>query len=118
MAIERKTGLGSLPTGLLRPTTPPEPAFSPEAPEVEPAEEGRGDQRAADAVAAAASSAPKARRKRPAVSTKTTGRKLHLPDDIHDRLWLLARQRRTTVSAVAADLLDRNLPRFKVEREG
>ena len=26
------------------------------------------------------------------------GRKLHLPDEIHDRLWMLARQRRSTVS--------------------
>jgi hypothetical protein len=103
----------------MRPTTPPEPTIPPEATEVEPAEEGRGgDQRAADAVAAAVASAPRARRKRPAVSTKTTGRKLHLPDDVHDRLWLLARQRRTTVSTVAAEILDRNLPRFKVEREG
>jgi hypothetical protein len=49
---------------------------------------------------------------------ETNGRKLSLPDDVHDRLWLLARERRTTVSAVAADLLNRALPRFKVEREG
>jgi hypothetical protein len=102
----------------MRPTTPPEPTIPPEAPEVDPADEGRGDQRAADAVAAAVASAPRTRRKRPVVSTKTTGRKLHLPDDVHDRLWLLARQRRTTVSTVAAEILDRNLPRFKVEREG
>jgi hypothetical protein len=104
----------------MRPTTPPEPTIpAEEVPEAGTADEGRGvDQRAADAVAAATSSAPRARRKRPAVSTKTTGRKLHLPDDVHDRLWLLARQRRTTVSTVAAEILDRNLPRFKVEREG
>lgn len=62
--------------------------------------------------------APKARKKRVPVGGESRGRKLHLPDAIHDRLWLLARQRRTTVSAVAADLLDKNLPRFKVEREG
>jgi hypothetical protein len=121
MATERKTGLGSLPAGLMRPTTPPEPTIPPEAAEAAeagPDDEGRGDQRAADAVAAAVASAPRSRRKRPVVSTKTTGRKLHLPDDVHDRLWLLARQRRTTVSTVAAEILDRNLPRFKVEREG
>jgi hypothetical protein len=119
MTTERKTGLGSLPTGLMRPTTPPEPAIPPEPPEAGPADEGRGvDPRAAEAVSAAGVSAPKGRRRRPAVSSKTTGRKLHLPDDVHDRLWLLARQRRTTVSTVAAEILDRNLPRFKVEREG
>jgi hypothetical protein len=45
-------------------------------------------------------------------------KKIHLPDALHDRLWLMARQRKTTVSAVAADILDKNLPRFRVEREG
>ncbi|MBV8315511.1 MAG: hypothetical protein JOZ53_11290, partial [Planctomycetaceae bacterium] len=45
-------------------------------------------------------------------------RKLSLPADVHDRLWLYARQKRTTVSAVATEILDRNLPRFRVEREG
>jgi hypothetical protein len=37
---------------------------------------------------------------------------------VHDRLWLLARQKRKSVSAVAAEILDRNLPRFTVQREG
>ena len=49
---------------------------------------------------------------------ETKGRKLSLPADVHDRLWLYARQKRTTVSAVATEILDRNLPRFRVEREG
>ena len=48
----------------------------------------------------------------------STGLKLTLPDDFHDRLWLLARQRKTSVSAVATEILDRNLPRFTVSREG
>jgi hypothetical protein len=62
---------------------------------------------------------PKPRKKRtPVKAGPTKGRKIHLPDDIHDRLWQLAHQRRTTVSAVAAEILDRNLPRFRVEREG
>jgi len=102
----------------LRPTTRPE--LEPETPELAdetgPAEDvdaqGRGD-------AAAESRAVKPRRKRAPVSSgPAKGRKLHLPDDIHDRLWLLARQRRTTVSAVAAELLDKVLPRWRVEREG
>jgi hypothetical protein len=45
------------------------------------------------------------------------GRKLILPDPLHDRLWLLARQRRQSVSQVAAEILDRALPRFTVTRE-
>jgi hypothetical protein len=61
---------------------------------------------------------PRARRKRPPVPTATKGRKLHLPDEIHDRLWMLARQRRSTVSAVATELLDKALPRWTITREG
>jgi hypothetical protein len=118
MATERKTGLGSLPAGLLRPTTPqPEP----EAPD----ELAAGQDDAGDAAVegqgrgvAPEARTPRTRARRPPVSTETKGRKLHLPDDVHDRLWLLARQKRKSVSAVAAEILDRNLPRFKVEREG
>ena len=114
MASERKTGLGTLPAGLLRPTTPhetipPEPEAGPE----ESAEPGEGPGGTIESRPTT-----RARRKRPVVTSKTTGRKLILPDDVHDRLWLLARQRRQTVSAVAAEILDRNLPRFTVSREG
>jgi hypothetical protein len=111
----KANGLAPLPANLLRPTTPPDAedsALSAESEASEPTPaEGQG--RGGDARPA------KARRtRRPAVSTETKGRKLHLPDDIHDRLWMLAHQRRTTVSAIAAEILDRNLPRWRVEREG
>lgn len=96
--------------GLLRPTPPPEPAGPDDAGELVEAQ-GRGG-------AAPEARTPRVRVRRPPVGTETRGRKLHLPDDVHDRLWLLARQRRKSVSAVAAEILDRNLPRFKVEREG
>lgn len=56
------------------------------------------------------------RKKRVPPGGESRGRKLILPDDVHDRLWLLARQRRASVSSVAADILDKALPRFKVER--
>lgn len=111
--MAKPTGLGNLPTGLLRPTAPAEPAGrrdEPPAPDDAEAQ-GRGE-------GVPEARAPRARRKRAPAGSATRGRKLHLPDDIHDRLWLLARQRRTTVSAVATELLDRNLPRFRVEREG
>jgi hypothetical protein len=115
MASERKTGLGALPAGLLRPTTPPEPAEP-----ADPGEDAGGDgaQGRGGASGEARAAAPRTRRKRPPVGGETRGRKLHLPDEIHDRLWLLARQRKATVSAVAAELLDRALPRFTVTREG
>jgi hypothetical protein len=35
---------------------------------------------------------------------------------VHDRAWQLARQRKTTVSAVVNELLDRSLPRWEVKR--
>ena len=114
MASERKTGLGTLPAGLLRPTTPHETI--PPEPDTGPDE--AGDQIEGQGGATEAKPATRARRKRPVVVGKTTGRKLILPDDVHDRLWLLARQRRQTVSAVAAEILDRNLPRFTISREG
>jgi hypothetical protein len=112
MASERKGGLGTLPAGLLRPTTtPPDAEAGPSSDVGEPAGSQGGG--------ASAEPKPRTRTRRPPVTTEATkGRKLHLPDDVHDRLWQLARQRRKTVSAVAAEILDRNLPRFRVEREG
>ncbi len=101
--------MAALPAGLLRPTMQPETI---------PAEVATDDQaetnesRGGDAKPTA-----KTRKKRVPVGGETRGRKLHLPDGIHDRLWLLARQRRVSVSAVAADILDKNLPRYRVERE-
>lgn len=41
-----------------------------------------------------------------------------MPDEIHDQLRLLAFQKQTTISAVATDLLDKSLPRLRVERDG
>jgi hypothetical protein len=41
-----------------------------------------------------------------------------LPLVVHSRRSELARRRRTTVSAVANDLLDKALPRWRMEREG
>ncbi len=113
---ERRTGLAALPTGLLRPTTPHEtiPAEAPADPEHDQGDASEGEGRG---VADPKPAAPKARRKRAPAGGESRGRKLHLPDAIHDRLWLLARQRRVTVSAVAADILDKNLPRYRVERE-
>ena len=122
MASERKTGLGSLPAGLLQPTTPPDRHTIPAEPEATAAagDEGvdQAEARAGGPQAEGKAPLPRTRKKRAPVSTETKGRKLHLPDDVHDRLWLLARQRRTSVSTVAAEILDRNLPRYRIEREG
>ena len=87
----------------MQPTTDAEP--------VDAVDESRGDSHSAESRPA------KARRKRVPVGGETRGRKLSLPDAVYDRLQLLAIQRRATVSAIAAEILDRNLPRLRIERD-
>ncbi|HMB04233.1 MAG TPA: hypothetical protein VKP69_10910 [Isosphaeraceae bacterium] len=53
-----------------------------------------------------------------ATTVPARGCRISLPDEVHDRLWLLTRQRRTTASTVATEILDKNLPRWRVECEG
>lgn len=53
-----------------------------------------------------------------AVGETTKGRKLSLPDSVFDRLQLTAIQRRKTFSTIATEILDRNQPRLRIEREG
>jgi hypothetical protein len=54
------------------------------------------------------------RRPRPAAGEKSKGRKLTLPDGVFDRLVLTAIKRGSTASAIAAEVLDRNLPRLRI----
>ena len=108
MATEKRGGMAPLPGGLLRPTMQPE--------SVDPVE--TGDDSSQESRGGASAPNPRPRKKRVIATAPTKGRKLHLPDDIHDRLWLLARSRKSNVSAVATDLLDKALPHWKVEREG
>lgn len=60
--------------------------------------------------------AGRARRKRPDPSEVTKGRKLVLSDDVYERLTLMAFQRKTTASAIASEILSRNLPYFTLTR--
>jgi hypothetical protein len=94
---------------LLRSTAEPAENVPPDDAEAE----GRGDQPGDPAASPA-----RARRRRPAPAAKTKARNLRLSDDVHDRLFLLARQRKTTVSAVANELLDKALPRWEMKRLG
>ena len=112
--MARHTGLGTEASTLLRPTAPPAEANGHPGPpdDVELVEtEGRGDAAAEPQTAPA-----RTRRKRPAPTGKTKARNLHLTDDVHDRLWQYARQRKTSVSTVANELLDKALPRYEVRR--
>lgn len=96
---------------LLRSTAPVEPADAGQAEEAET--EGRGD-----AVSLAEAPGRAKGRRKATAPAKTKARNIRLSDDVHDRLWLLARQRRQTVSAVADDLLNKTLPRWEVKRQG
>ncbi len=117
MATSR--GIPAISPALMRPTTLPAEA-EPEQPLVEgedvdaPADQGRG----AEPRATAAARPRRRKDAKAAASEKTNRRGLYLTDSVWDRLQYEAIRRRTTVSAIAGDVLERNLPRFRVEREG
>jgi hypothetical protein len=73
--------------------------------------QGRGEARPSSA-----SPRPR-RRKGSGPAEKTNKRGLHLTDAVWDRLQLEAIRKRTTVSAIAGECLDRNLPRLRIERD-
>jgi hypothetical protein len=62
---------------------------------------------------------PKSRRAAPKKPSeeKGKGRKLTLSDSLFDRLQLYAIKKRMTVSAAAADVLHRNLPKYRIADE-
>ena len=55
--------------------------------------------------------------RRAAAAAKTKPRSLHLPEDLHELLWLQARRKKSTVSAVATDILRRGLPKLRIESD-
>jgi hypothetical protein len=57
---------------------------------------------------------PALRKARPAAGEKCSAHKLSLPDSVFTRLELIAIKRGSTASAVAAEILDRNLPRLRI----
>lgn len=61
---------------------------------------------------------PRQRRRRIDPGEKTRGHKLSLSDAVFERLELTAIKRRMNVSQVAAEVLDRNLPRLRIEQDG
>jgi hypothetical protein len=105
----------------MRPTT-----TTPTRPEPRPDPEPQAEAEAPESDAAGQGGAPEPARTRPARRTRrdraqstdaTKGRKLHLPDAVFERLQLLAIQKKSTASAVAADILERNLPRLRISRD-
>ena len=106
----------SLPSTLIKATTPKAPPaeVEPEA-DVEQAEDlaVEVEERAGESRPAAKSR----RRKTTPSADRTSKRGLHLSDAVWERLQLEAIRKRTTVSAIANDLLDRNLARLRIERD-
>jgi hypothetical protein len=106
MANQR--GVPTLPTALIKPTLPDAPAL-----------ELADDQVDGDQSRGVAAEPKKPRVRKPSTASgEVKGRKLSLPDSVFDRLQLAAFQRRKTMSVVAAEILDRNLPKLRIEREG
>jgi hypothetical protein len=61
---------------------------------------------------------PRPRRtRRRLAGEKVSGRKLQLRDAVFERLQLAAIKRRTNPSAIADEILDRNLPKLKITSE-
>jgi hypothetical protein len=58
---------------------------------------------------------PAARKK---ASGQPKGRKLYMQDDLYQRLRLMAIQENKTVSQVAAEILDAQVPRFTIRKAG
>ena len=90
----------------MRPTTSTSPDEVLEPDTIEPATDGNQGTEAK----------PKTRRKRTAIE-QTKARKLMLAESVFQRLSLVALQKGCTVSSVANDLLDRNLPRLSITRD-
>jgi hypothetical protein len=98
----------------MRPTTPPESADTEPAETPEP-DDGPAD--GGDTTTTKPTRSTRRRRTRTDLSSDTKGRKLSLPDSVHFRLHLVALQRGKSASEVAAEILDRNLPKLRIERE-
>ncbi len=77
----------------------------------------QGDEQSRGDDSPAQPSKPRPRRRRPPAGGAARGHKLTLPDAVFERLELTAIRRRSNVSTVAADILDKNLPRLRIEQE-
>ncbi len=104
----------AIPAGILQPTTPLEGP--------RPADEGQGGGAPdrGDEAAAPEARTPRRRAKKTATATneKLEGRRLYLSENVHFRLRILAYQRGKKISEVAEEVLDKNLPRYDVNRTG
>ena len=100
----------TVPAGILQPTMPLEDP---------PADEGQGEARDEGQGVKAGSRTPRKNKvTEKASSGKVEGRKLYLPEDLYFRLRMLAYQRGQKLSECAAEVLDKALPKWNVDRIG
>jgi hypothetical protein len=110
--MAQKSGI-DLPNTLLRATEPPAENFEPDPTAEASSEESRGDSPAETRAARASR-----RSKRSTPSGKATPYTLFLPKELHRRPRLRAMETGKTVSAIAAENLEKSLPRYILTREG
>jgi hypothetical protein len=95
-----------MPDGLIRSTMPPE------LPDDQVDGELNGESRGG-----LPARKPRTRGRRVVPGEKVRGRKLQLPDSVFERLSLHAIKRKSNASAIAAELLDRHLPKHRIETD-
>jgi hypothetical protein len=113
VAENKRAGL-TLSTGILQPTTRPEPEPA-RLPRPEPAEQG-GEPPADDTPNGAKASRERKKKTVPVGSDRTEDMKLYLSEDVRFRLRMLAFKRNAKISTVANEVLDKALPRWTLER--
>lgn len=100
----------TVPAGILQPTMPLEDS---------PVDEGQGEARdEGQSLKAGSRATRKNKVTEKASSGKVEGRKLYLPEDLYFRLRMLAYQRGQKLSECAAEVLDKALPKWNVDRIG
>src|SRR4051794_10350048 len=108
-------GVPAIGAALIRPTRPESDEPTEPSPPDDAAEADGAQGRGAAEARLAAKGGRRRRLDKPA--DKTDKRGLYLTRAVWERLQLEAIRKQTTVSAVAGDVLERNLPRLRIERD-
>jgi hypothetical protein len=98
-----------MPAELIRPTTPTRPETNGDL--VEDLADGDGQGRG---ESGGNPRKPPRRRSKPAAGEKSSAHKLTIRDSVFNRLELHAIKRGSTASAIAEEILDRQLPRHRI----
>jgi hypothetical protein len=75
------------------------------------------DDQAGDELGGGRGGSTRSRRRRPKPGGKIRGRKFQVPDSVFERLALHAIKKGTNPSAVVTDILDKTLPKHRIETD-